>query len=111
MKTLIKKHGLILVVVAFAFSALACERDENPPDTIVDNGSFNKLALQSSIDSFPKEPLSDAEMNSLILMREEEKLARDVYTTLYANGVQSHFTIFLLQSRLNMDVVDTFKKI
>ncbi len=35
------------------------------------------------IDSIPKEPLSAKEKEGLIKMREEEKLARDVYLTLY----------------------------
>lgn len=35
------------------------------------------------VDSFPKEALSQAEIDGLMLMREEEKLARDVYAALY----------------------------
>jgi len=35
------------------------------------------------LEGIPKEPLSDAEKKGLLLMREEEKLARDLYKTLY----------------------------
>ncbi len=39
-------------------------------------------ACQTSLASLPVEDLSDIEKNSLVLMRQEEKLARDVYLTL-----------------------------
>lgn len=39
-------------------------------------------ALSSQIETMPVEPLSDAEADSLRLMREEEKLAGDVYARL-----------------------------
>ena len=35
------------------------------------------------VDSLPKQDLSDAEKEAILYMREEEKLARDVYLTLY----------------------------
>lgn len=40
--------------------------------------------VTSQIIDLPKETLSSDELTSLQLMREEEKLARDVYTTLFA---------------------------
>jgi hypothetical protein len=40
--------------------------------------------VTSQIVDLPKETLSSDELNSLKMMREEEKLARDVYTTLFA---------------------------
>ncbi len=44
------------------------------------------------IDSLPFEELSTEETNGLIFMREEEKLARDVYLTLYSVWGQRIFT-------------------
>ncbi|MCA0362716.1 MAG: DUF2202 domain-containing protein [Bacteroidetes bacterium] len=58
-------------------------------------GLFSQSCDQSNIEpvvfstdlstaiNLPSESLSDFEKNSLILMREEEKLARDIYTYLY----------------------------
>ena len=40
--------------------------------------------ISAQIADLPQEPLNADELSSLQLMREEEKLARDVYTTLYA---------------------------
>jgi hypothetical protein len=41
------------------------------------------LSMRPSIADLPEESLSEAERAGLLLMREEEKLARDVYQTLY----------------------------
>jgi hypothetical protein len=40
--------------------------------------------MYSCINSFPVEPLSAAEISSLNTMREEELLAKDIYTSMYA---------------------------
>lgn len=48
--------------------------------TIYDDTQVNH---QMEIDNYPVEELSQEEINGLLLMREEEKLARDVYLELY----------------------------
>ncbi len=49
-----------------------------------DNYDEQNLALISeTIQSFPLDSLSETEISGLVLMREEEKLARDVYIHLY----------------------------
>ena len=45
--------------------------------------SFRSSTLQSTLDTLPVGILSSDESSGLILMREEEKLAHDVYTSLY----------------------------
>lgn len=57
------------------------------PPLVVDaegNSTFNTTVLSASLTALPSEQLSDAERNSLVYMREEEKLAGDVYDRLYA---------------------------
>lgn len=49
---------------------------ENPP-------AQDFISMRPGITDLPSEALSEAEVNGLLLMREEEKLARDVYQTLY----------------------------
>jgi len=39
--------------------------------------------IKENIMSMPKQPLSSKEVEAILWMREEEKLARDVYITLY----------------------------
>jgi len=50
---------------------------------IGNNGDVNVSLMCENIDAFPKQPISEEEKEGLIEMREEEKLARDVYLTLY----------------------------
>ena len=47
------------------------------------NGGLTNMDVTSQINDLPKESLNEDELGSLQLMREEEKLARDVYTVLY----------------------------
>ncbi len=54
-------------------------------------GRYDWDYIGSIIDTMPKEKLSKAEINGLLQMREEEKLARDVYEALYDRW---HLTIF-----------------
>lgn len=62
--------GLIL------FSTSILESCSNDADGIVPDN-------QTLIEQMPSEPISEAEKASLIFMREEEKLARDVYVFLF----------------------------
>jgi hypothetical protein len=47
------------------------------------SSAYAKTPVENYVLSLPKESLSRAEINDLLHMREEEKLARDVYLTLY----------------------------
>ncbi len=105
MKTGIKKQGAILFVFAFTISLVACSKNEVQSDAGFENGNINIAAIHISIDSFPKETLSDVEKSSLLLMREEEKLARDVYTTLYSKWGSRPFYNISASEQTHMDAV------
>lgn len=70
-------------------------------DTLEANGTDTEHSMPSEKSPININGLSDAEINSLVFMREEEKLARDVYLALYdqwglqifqniANSEQTH---------------------
>jgi hypothetical protein len=73
--------GLILTVIIFAFGS--CTKDKNTVNNDNNSGNLNKIDIQSQINLFPIESLSPDELNSLSFLREEEKLAQDVYITLF----------------------------
>lgn len=81
---------LLTVSAIAAFSAVsftACDKNNNnePEWFLVDaNGytTFDCSALNTQINTAPLQALSDAERQSLLFMREEEKLARDLYLKL-----------------------------
>jgi hypothetical protein len=67
-------------------------------------GGFNG-GMTALISSLPHEELSEAEMKGLMHMREEEKLARDVYLTLYQEWDHQIFQNIALSEQRHMDAV------
>jgi len=57
------------------------------------------------ISSLPKEELNDAEIEDLMHMREEEKLARDVYLTLYNKWHLKIFNNIAKSEQKHMDAI------
>jgi hypothetical protein len=66
------------------------------------NGGMNAL-----VSSLPHEELSEAELQGLLQMREEEKLARDVYLTLYQAWDHRVFHNIARSEQRHMDAVKT----
>ena len=73
--------SLIITVIILAFGS--CAKDENTVKNSNIDGNFNVINIQSQINALPNQSLSPEELASLSFLREEEKLARDVYITLY----------------------------
>ena len=69
------------------------------------NGDINKEKLQAQITALPKEDLNGDELASIAYLREEEKLARDVYTTLYNKWGANPFTNIAKSEQTHMDAV------
>ena len=59
------------------------QQEASVPTYVNSSGSVNDTALSEEVNSIPAGELSDGEKKDLLFMREEEKLARDVYLTLY----------------------------
>jgi hypothetical protein len=66
------------------------------------NGGVNAL-----VSSLPHEELSEAEIKGLMQMREEEKLARDVYLTLYEDWDRQIFQNIARSEERHMEAVKT----
>ena len=83
-----KKLRILLMVTVFviALFLVSSSCSTNQPDVInVDdegNTSVDKDALDTTIDEIPVTSLTDSEEEGILYMREEEKLARDVYMQL-----------------------------
>jgi hypothetical protein len=87
------KNIVLFVLVALALLTAGCSQANVQPDTpvanpAVDTGSSAPETLLPATDAVipnsPESGLSDAESTGLAFMREEEKLAYDVYMALYA---------------------------
>jgi hypothetical protein len=99
-KNLVVASSLLISIVFFN----SCSKSVNNLNT-ENNGDINKELLQSQINSLPKEDLNADELASIAYLREEEKLARDVYTTLYNKWGANPFTNIAKSEQTHMDAV------
>lgn len=81
-------HRFFMVVVTIVtFTLAGCGGGNNGPDPLDVNSdgvsTFNLSLLRSQLNSYQLGTLTPLEEEGLLMMREEEKLAHDVYTTLY----------------------------
>jgi hypothetical protein len=105
MKNLLKNSGFVMLLMALLFTIASCSKDDSPANSGNDNGNINTANLQAQITSLPQEPLNPAELTSLSFMREEEKLARDVYITLYNKWGVNIFTNISSSEQTHMESV------
>jgi hypothetical protein len=89
------KNSIIIIAVVFAALFQSCQKDN-----INNNSDFI-----AQINTFPKEPLSADETKSLLQMREEEKLAHDVYITLYNKWKINVFSNIASSEQTHTDAV------
>ena len=83
---------------------VSCSKDDDPVKKN-NNGNINIANLQAQVNSLPIESLNPAELTSLSFMREEEKLARDVYITLYNKWGVNIFTNISASEQTHMDAI------
>ena len=83
MKKIFIKSVFIAVLAALTFMVSSCNKDDTPAQVINSNNALYLDNLKTQINNLASEPLNDFEISNLPFMREEEKLARDVYITLY----------------------------
>ncbi len=69
------------------------------------NKGYNRGSLTENVSSMAMQELSIEEKNGLLLMREEEKLARDVYNTLYEKWQIPIFANIAASEQRHMDAV------
>ncbi len=107
MKSLLKKTGFIILPAALILSVVSCSKSDTPAPVVNPNinGNITLTTLQAQVDSLQKEPVSQTELNSILYMREEEKLARDVYTTLYNKWGSTIFTNISAAEQTHMDAL------
>jgi len=69
-----------IILSLFLISSVIVMGCNNSFETTPTGSNVNQAAItEETIYAFPNEDLNDEEAKSLVFMREEEKLARDVY--------------------------------
>ncbi len=102
-----KKQLLKTIPVAFLSLALlfaGCSKDKEN-NNANNNNNYNNSEWAAQVNLLPIEPLNPDELTSLPFMREEEKLARDVYTFLYNKWGSLIFKNISNSEQTHMDAV------
>jgi hypothetical protein len=110
MKTILKESGALLLFAVVFVTLISCTKNNNATAGNGNNngngtGNIDIAYLQGQINTLPYEILSEDEKNSLILMREEEKLARDVYLTLNTKWNTNVFSNISSSEQTHMDAI------
>ncbi|WP_371193255.1 DUF2202 domain-containing protein [Glaciecola sp. SC05] len=98
----------IILLTIFILSACGGSSNDTPPLLDVDlegSTAFNPNTLLNNLSTIPLSDLSAAEKESLVFMREEEKLARDVYTVMYNKYRTKIFTNIAASEQTHTDAV------
>ena len=77
-----KKNIALMTVLSLTILLSACQKS-NPVESAAVNMTASLALVQKSVSSLPKETLEEAELARILFIREEEKLAYDVYKTLF----------------------------
>lgn len=106
MKTTLIKTAAILFTSILALSVTSCSSDSaiGPLDN-TNQQEQNYSTLLGQIENIPVTELNEQEMDDLLYMREEEKLARDVYITMFSKWNQLTFNNISKSEQQHMDAL------
>lgn len=76
------KNQVKILLVGLVLGLVSCEKS-GPLNSDQANLSASLAAIQKTVSSLPLENLEDAEKERILFIREEEKLAYDVYNTMF----------------------------
>lgn len=100
---------LLVAIGASVYSAMAAPGVDpitaEPQVVTADNGYGNGNGTGTSVIDIPASDLSAEEAAALLFMREEEKLARDVYNFLYTTWGSSTFQSIAASEQMHMDEI------
>jgi hypothetical protein len=94
----------LATVVIGLFNLISCT---SPLEAGMDNTKTTQAMTSVTINEFPLEELSQGEIDGLIFMREEEKLARDVYIAMYDKWGKRVFNNISESEQRHMDAIKT----
>lgn len=89
------KNVILIAAIALSQVFMSCEKE----------GEFIDESLELQDEVVSEEVLTEIELNNLLLMREEEKLARDVYASLYEKWNVNVFKNIASSEQQHMDAM------
>ena len=101
-RNILSSAGSLILILLLSITLTQCDKDS---DNAVSANTQSGGLTEEVIASFPAEDVSDAEVQGLIFMREEEKLARDVYLYLYDLWGQRVFNNISGSEQMHTDAI------
>ena len=97
----------LIAMVAMAVLVAGCSDDSTSPQSAADveNGILSTEELKAALSRIPVGEPGDDEIADLLFMREEEKLAHDVYTVLFEQYGQKIFTNIAASEQKHTDAI------
>jgi hypothetical protein len=112
MKNRIASWTTLLLFLGLIFVFAQCQEEEVIPDDANQeenngngHGGHQGEACSNDLSAYPLEDLSTEEISTLLFMREEEKLARDVYLEFYDQYGLTPFTHISASEQEHMDMM------
>lgn len=107
MKNQFKSTVSAILLAAIFVATYSCKKDDAPASSSdeIDYGIVNVTILQVQVNNLPNEVVSDAESTSITFVREEEKLARDVYIAMINKWGSKIFTNISTSEQTHMDAI------
>ncbi len=96
----------VLVITLFTFVAIACG-NENPVDSVIQTENIGEKINLETVSTLSIGDLTSTITEALIFMREEEKLARDIYAMMYKTHSLKPFTNINKSEQTHMDAIKT----
>jgi len=99
------KLNILLAVILLVI--IGCSQDTAAIITVDNEGNtnINKAALDSALNQNSAQQLNEIEKQGILYMREEEKLARDVYSKLYEIWTINNFNNIGSSEQTHMDAM------
>jgi len=98
---------LVFTILVLNTSLSGCEKQKDAPEMVgaETDQAVAQSGMRAQLELLPVEPLSDEERDGLIFLREEEKLARDVYNYLHGLFNLNVFANIPKSEQQHMDAV------
>ena len=107
-------NPLFILFLALPIMTIGCSSDSTDESAVSitttdEDGvtSVDDVALDEVLSTLPLEDLSEQEVNGLLFMREEEKLAHDVYVAMFALGYSKVFDNISNSEQTHTDAILT----
>lgn len=105
MKTVRPAWRFFTMIAIFPILLFSCNKNDTSVNSTNGSSNINLANLESQIKALPVETLSASELSGLIYMREEEKLAKDVYNAMYHKWGVNIFSNISGSEQTHMDAI------